>query len=277
MNFFFEDHTKNPYEKYLAFLEADDEEDQPVNMEVKPDGRLHDYQNDIDPDEVIEPDTVQNTDDIDVDGGDVNPDVEDNAPDTTETDDIGDIDTDGEDIEPDTGDENPDTETDTTDDGTEDTQPNETGTDDRATDDGNGDEIDVDGGEDDLTVDDDAPDEVGGEENTDNETDDGTGKTERTDESLLKYSLFLDMKKLYNAIKSYASRLEDSAESNINYGMVTKTCATNLHQIENMLYDFLTIRFVDESYVSCKLFYEKTVTSVGMVFNLLEQNSKLVN
>lgn len=258
MNFFFEDHTKNPYEKYLAFLEADDEEDQPVNMEVKPDGRLHDYQNDIDPDEVIEPDTVQNTDDIDVDGGDVNPDVEDNAPDTTATDDIGDIDTDGEDIEPDTGDENPDTETDTTDDG-------------------NGDEIDVDGGEDDLTVDDDAPDEVGGEENTDNETDDGTGKTERTDESLLKYSLFLDMKKLYNAIKSYTSRLEDSAESNINYGMVTKTCATNLHQIENMLYDFLTIRFVDESYVSCKLFYEKTVTSVGMVFNLLEQNSKLVN
>ena len=155
MNFFFEDHTKNPYEKYLAFLEADDEEDQPVNMEVKPDGRLHDYQNDIDPDEVIEPDTVQNTDDIDVDGGDVNPDVEDNAPDTTAADDIGDIDTDGEDIEPDTGDENPDTETDPTDDGTEDTQPNETGTDDRATDDGNGDEIDVDGGEDDLTVDDD--------------------------------------------------------------------------------------------------------------------------
>lgn len=277
MNFFFEDHTKNPYEKYLAFLEADDEEDQPVNMEVKPDGRLHDYQNDIDPDEVIEPDTVQNTDDIDVDGGDVNPDVEDNAPDTTETDDTGDIDTDGEDIEPNTGDENPDTETDTTDDGIEDTQPDETGTDDTATNDGNGDEIDVDGGEDDLTVDDDAPDEVGGEENTDNETDDGTGKTERTDESLLKYSLFLDMKKLYNAIKSYASRLEDSAESNINYGMVTKTCATNLHQIENMLYDFLTIRFVDESYVSCKLFYEKTVTSVGMVFNLLEQNSKLVN
>jgi hypothetical protein len=277
MNFFFEDHTKNPYEKYLAFLEADDDEDQPVNMEVKPDGRLHDYQNDIDPDEVIEPDTVQNTDDIDVDGGDVNPDVEDNAPDTTATDDIGNIDTDGEDIEPDTGDENPDTETDTTDDETEDTQPDETGTDDTATNDGNGDEIDVDGGEDDLTVDDDAPDEVGGEENTDNETDDGTGKTERTDESLLKYSLFLDMKKLYNAIKSYASRLEDSAESNINYGMVTKTCATNLHQIENMLYDFLTIRFVDESYVSCKLFYEKTVTSVGMVFNLLEQNSKLVN
>ena len=277
MNFFFEDHTKNPYEKYLAFLEADDEEDQPVNMEVKPDGRLHDYQNDIDPDEVIEPDNVQNTDDIDVDGGDVNPDTDDDIPDTTVTDDSSEIDMDEENIEPNTGDENPDTETDTTDDGTEDTKTDDTGTDDTTTDDGNGDEIDVDGGEDDLTVDDDAPDEVGGEENTDNETDDGTGKTERTDESLLKYSLFLDMKKLYNAIKSYASRLEDSAESNINYGMVTKTCATNLHQIENMLYDFLTIRFVDESYVSCKLFYEKTVTSVGMVFNLLEQNSKLVN
>ena len=287
MDFFFEDHTKNPFEKYLAFLEADDEDDngdEAVNMEVRPDGRLHDYKNDVEADETISPDTVE-ADEIDADDTDLTPDTDDenpdddtnNNPDTDNNEDdnpepdVEDNTTDGEGNEDDNPE--PDVEDNTTDgEGNEDDNPEpDTGEDTTA----DGDEIDVDGEDDDLSVDDDAPDETGGED-TGTDDNDTSGKKERTDESLLKYSLFLDMKKLYNAIKSYYTRLEGINETNINYGMVTKTCTTNLHQLEDMVYDFMTIRFIDESYVTCKLFYEKVITSIGLIFDMLEQNSKLV-
>ena len=268
MDFFFEDHTKNPFEKYLAFLEADDEDDngdEAVNMEVRPDGRLHDYKNDVEADETISPDTVE-ADEIDADDTDLTPDTDDENPDD-DTNNNPDTDN-NEDDNPE-----PDVEDNTTDgEGNEDDNPEpDTGEDTTA----DGDEIDVDGEDDDLSVDDDAPDETGGED-TGTDDNDTSGKKERTDESLLKYSLFLDMKKLYNAIKSYYTRLEGINETNINYGMVTKTCTTNLHQLEDMVYDFMTIRFIDESYVTCKLFYERVITSIGLIFDMLEQNSKLV-
>ena len=285
--------TANPDNRLKSFddniedLDADDDMPDEADMELVDDDEDLDFDDNI---EDLGEDDLPTEDDLmgDEEEGEDIP-MEDDAPETPET-----LDTDppGDNVEPEeladdpapaaepapeeTTAEEQDLQTDPPE-GAEGTEPTEP---DAGEDDPEG-EAPAEGGEGgDLE---DNIEDTGDEGGEDTETDDAGGEEENqqgirnTTENQLKYTLFRNMKSLYLAVKNYEESLDSLNTPSMNYNSAIKVANNKLADLEEMMYEFMTLRFRDETYISCMEFYQKCLVTIQFIFELLRNNKENLN
>lgn len=125
--------------------------------------------------------------------------------------------------------------------------------------------------------------DTGDEGGEDAGTDDAGGGEENqqgvrnTTENQLKYTLFRNMKSLYLAIKNYEESLDSLNTPSMNYNSAIKVANNKLADLEEMMYEFMTLRFRDETYISCMEFYQKCLVTIQFIFELLRNNKENLN
>lgn len=254
---------KTPYEKY--FLEAPGDPQQPnINIRsVVADKRLTQYADNIEEDE--EPvDTEEMELVADDDGEDYAASIEEDEPDpelvNDEPEDMGEPEQD-EDVpeEPETEDPNEDTpdaeieDPDADDEGLE-------------TDDGTGEDFTD-------NIEDDTGDEAA-EADTGEPTDGDNTSVANNTENQLKFSLYRKFRNLYDVIKNYQERIDSITTQSYNYNMALKSANTKLSSLENLIYDYMTLRFRDEPYITSMEFYQKSVITIKLIFEVIRTNKE---
>lgn len=263
------------------FQEADDDETPKRNQKVikvrAPGGRRTDFTQgaDLADDEAEEPvpeePTTDDTDFTDADGGDDTGDTGSDAgaddglvsDDTDFTDDSGD----GENI--DAGDPAGD-----------DAATDEPVSDDTDfTDDMGNDSGDTEGDEpvtDDTDFSDDSAGDASGEEDssTDDGTDDSGDGEKPSDEQIRKYSLYKKFTRLNETLDticdSLSSMMSDNSEINQKY----KTVAQKLKDLNQLLSEYMILKFASASYIQSMLFYQRSLAIVDINLNILKDLKK---
>ena len=126
---------------------------------------------------------------------------------------------------------------------------------------------------------DDAGDEGGGEDVEPNDAEDGTSQTGQTNntENQLKFSLYRNLKNLYITIQNYESQLDELVASSYNFNMVIKSASNKMANLEDLMYDYMTLRFKDASYIESMEFYQKCLATLELIFELLRSNKENAN
>ena len=257
------------------FQEADDDETPKRNQKVikvrAPGGRRTDFTQgaDLADDEAEEPvpeePATDDTDFTDADGGD-------------DTGDVGnDADTSDEPVSDDTGDgENIDAGDPAGDDAATD-EPVSDDTD--FTDDMGNDSGDTEGDEpvtDDTDFSDDSAGDASGEEDssTDDGTDDSGDGEKPSDEQIRKYSLYKKFTRLNETLDticdSLSSMMSDNSEINQKY----KTVAQKLKDLNQLLSEYMILKFASASYIQSMLFYQRSLAIVDINLNILKDLKK---
>ena len=89
-------------------------------------------------------------------------------------------------------------------------------------------------------------------------------------DSTRKYNLYKEYMSLYNACDNYIGKLENILRDNSDENQIIKISVSNLREVKDILFDYMTIRFQLNTYVQSLLFYQKMVVAVQLVFNLLK-------
>lgn len=238
------------------FTEADDDPDPDVSKAEDDEDPEVNTDNDDENPEVTTNDEPDNTDNGDTDTGDNTDDTNNDTTNDREDDNTDDT-TDDED----TGDNNGEDDTTTEDDGGGDD------TDDMSSDphDVGGDDEDPDAGSDDEDTGDD-----GGTEEEKEKDDDKPG----TDfENMRRYNLYKKFMSLNDSITSYTDTLDAIVYDDDDLNAVTKTVSTKLKQLGDILYDYMTMKFENDSYTQALLFYHQVNAGIRMSFDLLTSKS----
>lgn len=106
------------------------------------------------------------------------------------------------------------------------------------------------------------------------DTTDDQNSTANTLENQLKYSLFKDMKSLYTAVQNFRDKLDSSSTPSYNYGIAIKTASSKLSALEEVLYEYMTVRFRDDSYIANMQCYQKAVAAVKLIMELISANKE---
>ena len=117
----------------------------------------------------------------------------------------------------------------------------------------------------------------GGTEGNDAGGNNQQGTTPNTAENQLKFTLFKNLKNLYLAIKSYEESLDDLNTSSINYNSAIKVANKKLADLEELIYEYMTIRFRDEPYLTSMEFYQKCLVGLQFIFELLRNNKEVID
>ena len=271
--------NRNLYGNYFLAVEAPDDEvvteEQPKPkrnvkvITVKPSSRGKDFTQ-VGADDPITPDTTEVDDNIDVDDTDFAEDPTDtpNEPEQTPEDTTPEAQSDAEaentdtDDAPDTGNAEEDfTDTDGVNQGDPTADEGETGEDAPDTDSG-----------DDFTDGSDTTQPAGDDGNAAASTA-NAGKPNAPGvelDSTRKYNLYKEYMSLYNSCDNYISKLENILRNDFEENQIIRISVSNLRDIKDILFDYMTIRYQLNSYVQSLLFYQKMVVSVQLVFKLLK-------
>ena len=96
-------------------------------------------------------------------------------------------------------------------------------------------------------------------------------------DSTRKYNLFKEYMSLYNAADNYISKLENILKNDLMQNQIICICVNNLRDIKDILYDFMTIKFQNSSYIQSLIFYQKMILSVQLIFKLLKISNETKN
>ena len=250
---------------YKYFMEADDEET--ISVKVAPrKNRGTDYADDTNKIRVSPKDTDNEATDYGAETEDDEPLPEEDTTDDTETDTTEDNpDTGAGNMDADTGEGGPDTGDDGTDyasvDGEETGAETEDGDAEGGPDTGDDGEATDYGSSDGEATDD------GSEETTTDNTD-----TNNDDEQRKKYNMYKRYLNLYEMIDNFLERLRSIVTPNPVDNSVIKVVINNLTDLYDSMYDYMTIRFKDESYVQVLLYFETAISVIKLNFELLRNN-----
>ena len=96
--------------------------------------------------------------------------------------------------------------------------------------------------------------------------------------STRKYVLFKNFVSLSNAIDNYINKLEMRMGNDTEETILYKNATDKLREINDLCYDYITMKFEISSYVQSLLFFQNLVVMIQMVFDLISQgNNKLKN
>lgn len=93
-----------------------------------------------------------------------------------------------------------------------------------------------------------------------------------TDEAILKYALYRNMKNLYIAVQNYQTKLDEYTTTSYNFNLVIKSAKNKLADLELMMYEYMTVKFKDETYIGSMHYYHKCIATIRMIFNLIKAN-----
>lgn len=124
-------------------------------------------------------------------------------------------------------------------------------------------------------TDDDAGDSNSGDDaNTDDGSgDDGTNNNNNSsankDEQMRKYVLYRKFMQLDKLLEHYSDVLNNSMSDEININKKYKRIANNLKKLNELLSEYMIIKFQTASYIQSMLFYQRVITSIDINLNVL--------
>lgn len=95
-----------------------------------------------------------------------------------------------------------------------------------------------------------------------------------TIDNQLRFSLYRNMKNLYNAVQAYGERLDELTSPSYNFNITTKIANKKLVELEDTMYQYMTVKFKDSDYLVSMNFYQKCVAALMLIFELLRNNKE---
>lgn len=129
---------------------------------------------------------------------------------------------------------------------------------------------------DDTDFSDDSAGDASGEEDssTDDGTDDSGDGEKPSDEQIRKYSLYKKFTRLNETLDticdSLSSMMSDNSEINHKY----KTVAQKLKELNQLLSEYMILKFASASYIQSMLFYQRSLAIVDINLNILKDLKK---
>lgn len=129
---------------------------------------------------------------------------------------------------------------------------------------------------DDTDFSDDSAGDASGEEDssTDDGTDDSGDGEKPSDEQIRKYSLYKKFTRLNETLDticdSLSSMMSDNSEINQKY----KTVAQKLKELNQLLSEYMILKFASASYIQSMLFYQRSLAIVDINLNILKDLKK---
>lgn len=93
-------------------------------------------------------------------------------------------------------------------------------------------------------------------------------------DSTRKYNLYKNYISLYNAINNYITKLDANLNDDIRQNQLLRTASNKLGEVEELCFDYMTMKFEASTYIQSLIFYQNLVVEVQMIFNLLGKMQK---
>ena len=93
-------------------------------------------------------------------------------------------------------------------------------------------------------------------------------------DSTRKYNLYKNYISLYNAINNYITKLDANLNDDIRQNQLLRTASNKLVEVEELCFDYMTMKFEASTYIQSLIFYQNLVVEVQMIFNLLGKMQK---
>ena len=88
-------------------------------------------------------------------------------------------------------------------------------------------------------------------------------------DSMRKYNLFKNYISLYYGIDKYLDRIEGIIKDEPEANDIINTCIRRLHDLKQLTYDYVILKFSPAPYVQSMLFYQRIIASIEIIFNLI--------
>lgn len=92
------------------------------------------------------------------------------------------------------------------------------------------------------------------------------------DESTKRYNLFRELIYLYNSNKSFISKLENIVRDDIEGNSIVNITVNKLRDVEEIMFEFMTIKFMNSTYIEALTFYESILAVIKLNFQILKNN-----
>lgn len=105
-------------------------------------------------------------------------------------------------------------------------------------------------------------------------TDDTDTATDAVDdgERRKKYSLYLRYLKLYNMIDTFSEKIRNVVKDDASQNAVINKVVDNLNNLYDGMYEYMTIKFMNSSYMECVIYFETIINCIRLNFELLRNN-----
>ena len=112
---------------------------------------------------------------------------------------------------------------------------------------------------------------AGAEEPAEGENTETDGNAdENSVEQLYKYNLYKKFQKVLKTIEDYSDELENITSDDIEINTKYKQLTTKLKDIEDLMKDYMIMKFSKVSFMQSMLFYQRVVTSVDIILQTLK-------
>ena len=108
--------------------------------------------------------------------------------------------------------------------------------------------------------------------NTDPNADPNAQGKQFKKDDMRKYVLFQQFTKLHSSIENYISKLEMEISDDGRIEAANYEIRSKFQELSSLVYDYLTLKFSSDSYMSNKYFYEQTKTAILILFQLLNNS-----
>ena len=108
-----------------------------------------------------------------------------------------------------------------------------------------------------------------------NRSDDEKGKPGTDFENMRRYNLYKKFMSLADSINGYTDTLDALVYDDNDLNTITKTVSSKLKQLSEIMYDYMTMKFENDSYTQALLFYHEVNAGVRMCFDLLESKNTI--
>lgn len=118
-----------------------------------------------------------------------------------------------------------------------------------------------------------------GDDGTDTDTNDDANQDDTTqqnaglddpDDKTHKFILFKKCISLESALSNYIQKLSGIMSDDLECNHIYKKITNNLKELDEMLHDYMTIKFENATYIQSMLFYQRLLASVGINFDMLK-------
>lgn len=92
-------------------------------------------------------------------------------------------------------------------------------------------------------------------------------------ENMRRYNLYKKFMTLNDSINGYTDTLDALVYDDDTLNAITKTASQKLKQLSEIMYDYMTLKFENDSYTQALLFYHEINAGVRMCFDLLESGN----
>ena len=118
-----------------------------------------------------------------------------------------------------------------------------------------------------------------GDGDTETDTTDDTNQDDTTqqntglddpDDKTHKFILFKKCISLESALSNYIQKLSGIMSDDLECNHIYKKITNNLKELDEMLHDYMTIKFENATYIQSMLFYQRLLASVGINLDMLK-------